>query len=582
MPNSRYTDATRLTGESHLGGSGSGSGSGRSGSGSGSGSGRSGRGDSTGRPRPATNGELVNIPNPDRDVLTELSDFFTTDISDSLDAATGADSWLMQLMYYLKYESGGDRDALTNVAQLLLQYLQNEQNFQRNRDYAELNYQRSLASNQVDLMMDAGMSRAAALKALQGGSIPQSITADGVASSLPTDIEGHRTQRFQNILDAIDTSTRLANQLVSLASAPMDMQAKYITNKLLTNQSDLLEMQVQGLQDAAMFSQAVANVDSSNNGTKLADMPLFEQYSYFQKQSKMSPADSGFEPNAFYYGNSQSFARAAQNPFFWSAYADAVKNRNSANASIFDPIRAQNEVSQLRAATRLTQNQAFSEQFRSKILAANGFVDEYTAQARKDMEICKLQAEKAGFKFDKARADAFLERVDSFNAADFLALDYEIGRLSELNDPLVFSLQKNALVQSLDYQVAHYIYQQSLASLHEGVLSSELQTNPKDVYEWTKNYLRYEELGQDARNAAANNTARSVISGVTAGAASAFAGYKIYTGFANRAAQAAAAAGSTHPPLPFNLLAPIVASQPLLETMHPNFISNSMYGSGFE
>lgn len=485
----------------------------------------------------------------------------------------------------MKSTSGGDADALMNVWQQYLQYQLGEKNFARNKAESELSYLRGLAGNQVSQMMSAGMSRSAALAAVQGVQY-QPVASDSQISPQQTNIEGNRTQRMQAIMDIVTQSAQLANQIVSLASAPFDIKSKEITNKLLTNQNDMLEMQVQGMQDAAMFLQAVANADvSRDDDKKIANMPINDQYAYFADMQGKQFDFAKHSASSWQYAQSVPFSRSAGNPFFWATLNEQTRAKNYASASVYEPERAQREVSQLRAAVALTQSQDVNERLRSHILGTQAFIDETTAQARRDMELVKIECQKNGFAFDGKRAEAFLNRVSTFTDLDFAQVDYEIQRLASINDPVVFAKQKAALVEELDFNVAQYIYGRSLASLKNGVLQQMMVTEqtgatadghpivstfPNDeLYKWTRTCLQYRELGYSERVNAGTSIARTIFSGVGAFSAGAFASYKIFSALKPAATAAVSAVQAGAPPLPFNFVTPLVVSQPLLEMQMP-------------
>lgn len=541
MPNSRYITATPVEGSgSHFGSS---SGSGRSGSG------RSGRGDSSGRSRPATNGELVNIPNPDQDILTELNTWMQTYVSDSHDAALSADSWMMKLMYYLKHLSNGNSDAMTAMTQLMMQYLQQEQNYQRNRDNAELNYQRSLASNQVDLMMAAGMSRAGALAALQGGSQPQQVTADGSITPQGTDIEAQRINKMNAIMNVVQGAAQLAQQIASLATLPFDIKSKSITNQLMSNQNNLLEMQIQGMQDAAMFMQAVANADiQRDDKSKISNLPINEQYSYFADMQGKQFDFAKHNVSSWQYAQSQPFSRSVGNPFFWATLNDQTRAKNYANASVFEPLKAQQSIAHLRAGTEYVQLQSKSEMSRSRILESQAFHDEYVSSAQNDLDLLRTECQKNQVAFDNERALAFMQRVQSFNDLDFKMLDYQIKRILQISDPEIMEQERLALLNSLEYNVANYIYSKGVVSSKNGVLQQLISDPDSPMADgstfnhWLYSYMQFNEFGNLSQLNYELNKTNSLWRNIFGGAAAAFAGYKIFGSGA--AASGSAAAGS--------------------------------------
>lgn len=526
--------------------------------------------------------------------LNSQQGLFSTYSDEAGDAAEiladGGDPILATFMK-MKGETGGDLDALQNVFQQYLQYQLGEQNWQRNKSESDLAYQRGLPANQVAQMMQAGMSRSAALKAVQGAQYAPAASGTDI-SPQPTNIEGNRTQRMQAIMDIVSQSAQLANQIVSLASAPFDLKAKAITNKLLTNQNDMLDMQVQGMQDAAMFMQAVANADvSRDDDNKIANLPINDQYAYFADMQGKQFDFAKHSASSWQYAQSTPFSRSASNPFFWATLNEQTRAKNYASASVYEPERAQREVSQLRAAVALTQSQDTNERLRSHILGAQAFIDETTSQARRDMELVKIECEKNGFAFDSKRAEAFLQRIQSFTDLDFAQVDYEIQRLASINDPVVFAKQKAALVEELDFNVAQYIYGRSLASLKSGVLQQMMvseqtgstadgkpivTTSPNDeLLKWTRACLQYRELGYSDKVSAGTSIARTIFTGVGSFAASALVGAKVFSYLKPAATAAASATQAGAPPLPFNFVAPIVVSQPLMDMQMPYGLGGS-------
>lgn len=485
---------------------------------------------------------------------------FDTEFDDAQDLSTsGVLDPMTSLLLYLKAHMGGTADMQAQFAQLLLQYYTGEQN-----------YQRSLASNQVAQMMSAGMSRAAALQALHGGSDSQTAI-----SPMATNAEETRTNRINSILNGVQTATQVANQIVSLISAPFDIKAKSVTNDILTNQANMLGMQVQGMQDAAAFLQASAN--QRNFDPAFSDMKLSDQIDYF---SKMSGADykSDYNMPSYAYANSEQFKRCMSNPYFWATLHNSYSNASAADASFYEPAKAEQEVSRLRAAVALTNNQAWSERQRSRILSSDAFVAEYTQAIKSEMEYAKLQAEKHGYEFDDKKSQAFLERVQDFTDLDFARLDYEIERISRMNNPLLMDKQIDALTSSLDFQVANYIYSQSLLSIKNGALESLYSTDDagnrvpsQDLYNWCKVALQYNELGYNTYETTKQGWWRTAFSGLTAGAASALAGLKIVQAVKDAAPAVQAAVQSVKPPIPFNALAPIVVPTATMPMLQPGY-----------
>lgn len=461
-------------------------------------------------------------------------------------------------------------DELREYLQLYLEYQVGEQN-----------YRRSLPSSQVANLQAAGMSRSAALAMLQnGGESTTSVTP------FASNQEEVRNNQFNRTMDLVKNIGVLAQQITSLASAPFDIKSKILTNRLMSNQSDMLSMQIQGMQDAATFYQAVANVDPKH---ELSKRSLLEQYQYIQAGSQPRALDNGYDLGTVMYANSPEFKRAASNPFFWSVLSDTMTKSNQASASVFEPERAEQIVSSLRAATRYTQNQANTELTRNRIMSVQAFRDETLAAAREDMERAKLLAEKNGYSFDSQRAEQFIERLEQFNAYDFAAMDYEIQKLTYMRDPAMVERQRLALAEELDYNVAMYLYGRSIYSLKNGVLaqmSPNLQNSGSvanldsnvgstgDLINWTKAYLEYCELGRTAQSNARQGIARTIFSGLGAAAGGAFVGLKLFKGIqgiqaANAAASSASVVQSGAPSIPFNLTTPLVISAPLAPYLLP-------------
>lgn len=425
---------------------------------------------------------------------------------------------------YMKGLYGANGDTKRDWMQLFLQYMIGEQNYKRDRDYAELNYDRSKAANQVALMMQAGMSRSAALAALQGGSVPQSASSQSGITPMQTNVEANERAKFQNIMNAIQVGTQLCNQIISLASAPFDIQAKQITNRLLNNQANMLDMQVQGMQDAAMFMQAVANADvSMPDDRKLLDMSVNDQYQFFADQAQMKPTQKGFVASAHMYGNGEYYRRAAGNPFFWASVNETVKNRNFANASIFEPERAEQSVAQIRAGINYTNSLREVEDTRKRIFSVQAFHDEMLSQLRVDIDKMKANCEKLGIKFDTKRAQQFYDLADKFNLETALTLDGNIERLNYLHTAEVYQATQAELLASSEYQVGLYVYGSALNSLKNGVLSEMYQIGSdgatvypnKELDGWIKNYLNYTELGGATALNAKLQIPRTIFSGLS-------------------------------------------------------------------
>lgn len=459
---------------------------------------------------------------------------------------------------FLKLRALGLTDSeLIEYLQLYLQYQVGEQN-----------YSRSLPAQQLANLQAAGMSRSAALGLLQNG-------GDSSTSLQPfeSNADEVKQMQFERTMDIVKNVGILAQQIVSLASAPFDIRAKQITNNLLSNQSDLLSMQIQGMQDAAMFYQAIANADGDGSISKQS---VLDQYKYIANATAPRALENGYNLGTVMYANSQEFKRAASNPFFWSVLSETMSKNNAASASIFEPERAEQLVASLRAATNYTNKQAHTEGFRSRIMSVQAFRDEALAQLRQDMERAKLLAEQHGYEFDDARSQAFLQRVETFNEYDFAQMDYKIQQLSYMRDPVMLERQRAALAAELDYNVAQYLYGHSIYSLKNGTLAqmmpnlttsgavADINTDvaqSADLLNWTKSYIEYCELGKTAELNAAQGVARTIFTGLGTSAATAFAGFKIFRGL--QAAKAAASAAATAvqagtPPIPFNLALPLV------------------------
>ena len=454
---------------------------------------------------------------------------------------------------FIKGLFGADGDTQRTWAQLYLQYILGEQNYNRNLANANLNYDRSKAANQVALMMQAGMSRSAALAALQGGSTPQNVNSDTSITPMQTNAEANQRAKFQNILNAIQVGTQLCNQIISLASAPFDISAKYITNRLLNNQANMLDMQVQGMQDAAMFMQAVSNADTSlPDDRKLMDMSVSDQYQFFAEQAQMKPTQQGFIASAHMYGNGEYFRRAASNPFFWASVNDTVKNRNFANASIFEPQRAEQAVAQIRAGINYTNSLKDVEDVRKRIFSVQAFHDEMLAQLRVDIDKMKANCEKLGIQFDTKRAQKFYDLADKFNLETALTLDGNIERLNYLHTAEVYKATQAELLASSEYQVGLYVYGAALNSLKNGALSEMYQVGNdgvtiypnNDLEKWIKNYLHYTELGGATALNAQLQIPRTIFSGITTAGVLSFGAAKLFKG-ANAAKAAASAAGGS-------------------------------------
>lgn len=435
---------------------------------------------------------------------------------------------------------------IINFLNTLLQQLNRDEDYNRTNPAA-------IASQ----LQALGMSRSAALAAAQNSN-PATTPVSPAESPAPS---------LQPITDVIGSATNVAGLVMKGVSLPFDLKSKKITNDILSSQGSLLDMQVQGMQDAAEFLQAC-------NNAGITDKSPYDQYKYIADSQLPRALENGYNLATVMYGASQSFNRAATNPYFWSTLASMSKDNNMAAASVFEPERAEQIVSSIRAATRYTQNQADTEKVRNRIMTVQAFRDESLASAREDMERAKLICEKNGYTFDSKRAEQFLSRLEQFNTYDFAAMDYEIQKLSYMRSPEMLERQRLALAGELDYNVAMYLYGRSIYSLKNGVLAqmspniqnsgavANLDTDVAqndDLIKWTKSYLEYCELGRTAQVNARQGTMRTIFSGLGAAAGAAFAGYKIFSA-AKAVAPAAAAAAPVvgAPPIPFNLVAPLV------------------------
>lgn len=442
--------------------------------------------------------------------------------------------------------------------QLLLQYLMSEQNYQRQLGYNELSYERSRAYNQVAELMNAGMSRAAALQALQGGSTPQAAAeTQGITPYQP---QFNPLDLFNTIIGGVGS---LANIGTSLATLPATLTAKQLTNKLLSHQGALLGSQVQGLNDAALFMQAVANAPED-----VQKMKLYDQINYFKHQASLSEKVPEYNFAAAAFGRTAEFVRSLSNPFFYSAVNSSQKDTNLNFASLFEPERMQATISHMRACQELATSNKEVQDIHKHLLQNEEYMSDITLQARADVEQLRLECENKGFQFDNERAKKFLERVQSYTYQDYLALQFQLQRLKAQTSPEAFEAYRDELITSMEYNACMYHYQYSLTNAKWNVWNSKYEDEggmPVGAAEkWLDDYFRFQEFGGAASTNAAQGWWRTAFSGITAGAAMSFAGAKLVSLFqgskaaAAAAATAASSAASSAPPTPFNIFAPVV------------------------
>lgn len=445
---------------------------------------------------------------------------------------------------------GSDR---MQILQLLLQTLLTEQSYQRDYAYSELNYERSLAKNQVNQMQAAGMSRAAALAALQGGSSPQSVSPAGnITPFSPTD---GLSPVLQGINNANGIVQSMCASILNMSNFDIDKRSKLLTNQLLQHQSTLLGSQIQGINDAALFQQAIANAPDF-----VREMSPYEQYGYFMHAATLKAGEDGFDPSSFYFGQSPEFKRCAQNPYFWNALSSSSQEANKAYASVFEPQKAQAFIQQQRALTELTNRQSSTEKQRARILTSQAFIDECTATCRRDMEICKAECLKLGYQFDANKAERFLERVSNFTDYDIESIQYQLKRLRYISSPDVFEQEKAEIINSLDYNVYQYMYGTAIASMKYGELQKYMDDGDNaigDAQDWIQDYFRYQEFGGSAATSSLTDIWRTGFTGLTSVGALAFGGAKLYQAYQkSKSVVSAAAAGA--PPVPFNGIVPLV------------------------
>lgn len=505
-----------------------------------------------------TNYQYSNKETPE--LLQLINDFSSN--NGKVNPNWNAQQILALLGYYSSsnniFNSNGDTIAYLNTVL---------QQFNRDEDYSRTN-----PAAITEMLQSLGMSRTSALTAAE----------NATSATTPVTPQGANPPTLQPLTDLVGSVSSVANIIMKGVSLPFDLKSKAITNRILESQGGMLDMQMQGMQDAAEFLQACANGGC-------ADKSPLEQYEYILNSQKPRALENGYNLGTVMYGASKSFKRAASNPYFWSTLADMNKENNLAAASVFAPAQAEQSVSSLRAATRYTQNQANTELTRNRIMSVQAFRDETLAAAREDMERAKLLAEKNGYTFDSQRAEQFIERLQQFNSYDFAAMDYEIQKLTYMRDPAMIERQRLALSSELDYNVAMYLYGRSIYSLKNGVLA---QMNPTlqnsgavanldshvgstdDLIKWTRSYLEYCELGRTAQSNARQGIARTIFSGLGAAAGTAFVGLKLFKGVqglqaANAAANAASVVQSGAPSIPFNLTTPLVISAPLAPYLLP-------------
>lgn len=154
-------------------------------------------------------------------------------------------------------------------------------------DYAALtmrdeDYQRSLATTQSSLMQDAGMSRAAALAALQGGgeSSPADLSIAGTA-------EQNRTARWQT---ALQGGSQIATALGQLAFGGI---SAYQNKQLIDSNTYLTRFREQG--DIALSPVMGMFYDASNSTATQPSDNNVTDLSSFQEWCRSQPETSPYK-----------------------------------------------------------------------------------------------------------------------------------------------------------------------------------------------------------------------------------------------------------------------------------------------
>lgn len=217
----------------------------------------------------------------------------------------------------------------------ILQYRSGLTNPDRDRDdaylasYAEMlmreeDFQRSTPQEQVQRLMAAGMSRAAALQALQdqnyGSATPQ----------IAGNVESNATQRMQAINDIVNSAVSIAAQLTDIVSAGVaiganlqSIQHTMEATKAMKLDNQVNTQYVQAQQYVAKYLQAFDNY-AVNNDNVLPDS-LAETLNVVKNS-----------PFASQIGD---WDNAMQNPFFYSAMRKAYKERAKDAQELYNELR---------------------------------------------------------------------------------------------------------------------------------------------------------------------------------------------------------------------------------------------------
>lgn len=305
---------------------------------------------------------------------------------------------------------------------------------------SELQYQRSLPEEQIKHLMSTGMSRAAAIQALQG---TEFSPAQG---SIAGNVEQSELQKQQFVLDTIQASISLIQQGVQIGIAvpslitqvqSLQYSSKLMRNSALRDQlvTDDFAMQKQALASVAQFQQYAWNYKNQTGEQLPSDLNSFYE----------CIVGMDMQHNPQYAAFQEQWNAALKNPYFYAqmqkAYTDMVRGDYSESV-----------------ARRIAEAGAILAEYNNeeKALSISNSLYDYKEKIANrprrdqtaDLEIEKIQEEISSIKAGTRKTQAEAVSQEAMYFEEFVE-----GRHAEQRDYEIDILKYKAKSDKLDFEI---------------------------------------------------------------------------------------------------------------------------------